>query len=161
MSLKIEMKFDEAELKKLARIPEFVRFQAADKALRAMARPVIEKARSIAPSSQATGSRKKWSAKYKTNDKYQIDSGKEIGANVKKASYGSILYVGAKWPTGNKQQFNASPNGRKEVFWGRPQGTIYKPPERFMQKAFDETRSQQISAFASSLESSMKELNLG
>jgi len=161
MSLKIEIKFSEAELKKLAKIPEFVRYQAADKALKAMAKPVMDKAKSIAPSSKATGTRKKWSAKYKADSKWQIDSGKEISSKVAKVSHGSILYVGARFPTGNKQQFNASPDGRKEVFWGRPQGTIYKPPERFMQKAFDETRSAQQSAFVASLEASVKELNLG
>jgi hypothetical protein len=161
MSLKIEIKFDENELKKLAKIPEFVRYKAADKALKAMAKPVIEKAKSIAPDSRATGTRKKWSRKYKDDSKWQIDSGKNISSKVIKNDSGAVTYIGATFPKGNKQQFNASPDGRKEVFWGRPQGTVYKPPERFIQKAFDETRSAQQSAFVASLEASMKELNLG
>jgi hypothetical protein len=169
MSLKIEIKFDENELKKLAKIPEFVRFQAGDRALRAMGKPVLEKALLLAPSSRQVApmsnsnkpSREKWGKKYKTDSKWQIDSGKELGQKVAKVQNGSILFVGANYPRGNKQQFNSSPKGRKEVFWGRPQGTIYKPPVRFMQRAFDETRSAQNSAFIRSLERSLRSMNLG
>jgi hypothetical protein len=169
MSLKIDIKFNEDELKKLAKIPEFVRYQAADRALAAMASPIIAKAIMIAPNSQVVApmsnskipSRDKWSKKYKSNSKWQIESGKEIGRKVAKVSYGSKLFVGANYPKGNKLQFNSSLKGRKEVFWGQPQGTIYKPPVRFMQRAFDETRSAQNSAFIRSLERSIRSMNLG
>lgn len=161
MSLKIEFTFSESEMKKLEKIPEFVRFVAADRALKAMAKPIIEKAKAIAPSSVRSGSRKKWGPKYKGDSKYQNDSGQEIDSKVQKHNRGAKIYVGATFPRGNKQQFNASPKGRKEVFWGRPQGTVYKPSERFMQRAFDETRSAQNAAFIASLQRTLKRMNLG
>ena len=164
--LKIEI--DPKALAALENIPAMFIFKVADVAMKAAAKPVIDKAKSIAPSSrQSYGTngptRKKWSRKYKTNAAYQNDSGKEIGVKVLKSSRGAIAYVGAKYPLGNKQQFNdsGSGKGRRVVYWGKPQGTIYRRKERFLQRAYDETRNEQTTAFIAAAEAEVAKVNFG
>lgn len=159
--MNLEIKINEAEIAKLAKIPVWLQLNAIDKALKAMATPIIAKAKAIAPSSRETGTRQGWSAKYKNDPKWQIDSGREIGSKTVKTKNGAIAFVGVRHPRGNKQQFNQAKDGREVVYWGRRTGLRYRPPYRFMDRAFDETRSQQDSAFVASIQSSFGSMNLG
>ncbi len=162
MSLQIKVEMDFRALEMLEKIPQMLQFAVADKVMLAMVKPVVDRAKELAPSSRESGTRKKWSAKYKSNNKWQVDSGRHMGSKTVRYDRGAIVYVGAKYPTGNKQQFNSnSEKGRKEVLWGRSTGRVYKPKERFIQRAYDETRDAQFRAFEAELQRQVKELRIG
>ena len=156
MSLSIEFTIDEALMRQLDRIPELIRLGPMDRCLTALARPVVAKAKQLAPSSRSTGSRRKWSEKLKNDPKWAIDSGKHMSSKVHKGNKVTMVYIGAKCPKGNKQQFWANPKGKRA---GRK--VIQRPDPHFLQKAFDETRSQQVAAFNAQLAKELKELGLG
>ncbi len=172
MSLEIEIHFDEAQIKKLLDIPLHLRLGPAERVLTAMARPVVAKAKAIAPSSRRSGTRKKWAKQISPNPQTdppfdpqkwaQTDSGKHIGYVYRKRDNGGYLVIGGKGKDAFKQNFDAG-ESRKVMYWGRDSGTTKRipPKERFMQKAFDETRSQQISAGNAQLEREIRELNFG
>lgn len=162
MTLEIQITFDEAQIQKLLEIPLLMRLGPAERVLKAMAKPVIERAKSIAPSSRQSGTRKKWSKKYKDNPNYQEDSGKHIGMKYIKTERGGLMIVGGKYPRANKQNYEAG-DKRKIVYWGKKTSKIKRinPSERFMQKAFDETKQEQITAGNEQLTKEMKELSLG
>ena len=162
MTLEIQINFDEAQIQKLLKIPLLMRIGPAERVLKAMAKPVIERAKSIAPSSRRSGTRKKWSKKYKDNAAYQEDSGKYIAMKFIKTERGGLMIVGGKYPRANKQNYEAG-DKRKIVYWGKKTSKIKRinPSERFMQKAFDETRTQQITAGNEQLVKEIKELGNG
>jgi hypothetical protein len=184
MSLKIELKFDESQLKQLEKIPIHVRINAADDCLEAMSKEVLRKAYAYAPRSVSTGTRLKWSKKYSTSAKWRVNSGEHLGSKIKKNNKGALAYIGAKYPKGNKQQFSApKAEQRGHYLWGKPGQTIvttsrsgkqytyvrktegqmlkFPASQRFIQRAFDETKPQQLSAFYKALEKSLQELKLG
>ncbi len=162
MSLNIAIDFNEDMIRHLEQIPLQLRLAPGERCLKAMAKPVIERAKQIAPSSRESGSRKKWSAKYKNDPKWNNDSGRHIGLKTIKNNRATRIYIGAKYPQGNKQQFDASPKGRRVFYWGRDAGKVrQRPNPHWLQKAFDETRSQQINAFNEQLSKELKELKLG
>ena len=168
MSLDIKMDFNEAQIAKLVKLPLLVRHAVGDKCLKAMTKPVVAKAKLIAPSSitastkSPQGSRAKWSQKYKSDSGYQNDSGKSVGSRVIKTAFGAIVFVGFTHPKGNKQQFNQSEKGRRVVLWGKMSLIARaKPTERVMQRAYDETKPEQLSAFNAQLEIEIKEINFG
>lgn len=162
MTLDIQITFDEAQIQKLLNIPLLMRLAPAERVLKAMAKPVIERAKSIAPSSRRSGTRKKWSRKYKDNPAYQEDSGKYIGMKYIKTERGGLMIVGGKYPRANKQNYEAG-DKRKVVYWGKKTSKIKRinPSERFMQKAFDETRAQQVTSGNEQLTKELRELSLG
>ncbi len=162
MSMDIKITFDESQLAKLAQIPVLMRLKPAENVLKAMASPVVERAKSIAPSSRRSGTRKKWSSKYKDNPSYQEDSGKYIGRKLIRTGNGGLVIIGGLFPRANKQNFEAGEK-RKVVYWGKTTSKVKRinPKERFMQKAFDETIAQQVTAGNAQLEKEIRELNLG
>lgn len=162
MSLNVEITFNENMFRQLGRIPEMLRLKPAERCLQAMAKPVIERAKQLAPSSEQSGSRRKWSAKYKGDPKWGISSGQHIGMKTIRNNRATRLYIGAKYPKGNKQQFDASTKGRRVFYWGKDAGKIrQRPNPHWLQKAYDETKSQQVAAFNAQLAKEVKELNLG
>lgn len=162
MTLSIEIKFEQAQLDKLMQIPLLMRLGPSERVLKAMAKPVVAKGKAIAPSSRASGTRKKWSKKYKNNQAYQNDSGQHIGYVFRKNNGGGILVIGGKHPQANKQNFDAGKD-RKVMYWGKDSGKVKRvdPKDRFMQRAFDETRAEQITAGNAQLEKELKELRIG
>ena len=184
MSLKIELKFNESQLKQLEKIPIHVRINAADDCLEAMSREVLRKAYAYAPRSVSTGTRLKWSKKYRSSAKNRLNSGEHLGWKIKKNNKGGLAFIGGKDRKGNKQQFSApKAEERGHYFWGKPGQTIrttsrsgnqytyvrkkdgkmlnFPASQRFIQRAFDETKPQQLSAFYKALEKSLQELKLG
>lgn len=163
MSISIQVSFDEKMVADLLRIPEVLRLGPADRCLSAMCKPIVAKAKALAPSSRRSGSRRKWSQKIKNDPKWSgIDSGKHIGMKVAKHNKGARVFVGAQYPKGNKQQFDASPNGRRVKLWGRDAGRVrLRDNPHFLQKAYDETKGAQIAAFEKQFAIEIKELKLG
>lgn len=160
--MNIEVTFNESQLELLESIPMLVQFAVADKCMKAMVAPIAERAKSILPSSQSTGTRKKWSKKYKQNPAWQINSGRHVGAKVVKYQRGATAYVGPTYPRGNKQQFNANKErGRRVFYWGKDAGIVYIPDERPMQRAYDETKDSQMTAFMSTLTQEIAEISRG
>jgi hypothetical protein len=158
----ITLEFDEAQLAKIMQIPLLMRLGPSERVLKAMSVPVVAKAKAIAPSSRRSGTRKKWSKKYKDNPAYQNDSGKQIGVKYLKNNRGGILIIGGKHPQANKQNYDSG-KPRRVFYWGKDAGKVKRidPKERFMQKAYDETRGAQISAGNAQLDKELKELKLG
>jgi len=162
----IQFKLDATQLEKLSKIPIFVRQAVIDKAMPAMARPIMEKAKDIAPKSLETKTRDKWSKNIKNpptkNFNYvtwsKDQSADHMGYRTYKNPDGVGLKVGSKGPKGNKQRFNQGHRGRRVVYWGKKQNFSYRPRERFMQRAYDETIPQQLTAFETALRRAMETL---
>jgi hypothetical protein len=175
----IDVKFEinDSEINKLLAIPSYVAQAVVDKAMPAMARPIIVKAKEIAPRSHikqpgnATdgATRDKWSKSKKNgptkNFNYatwsQDTSGDHIGYRTFKntSAFEVAVKVGARSPRGNKQRFNQMKHTEREVYyWGKKAGKKYRPRERFMQRAYDETIPEQMSAFTEALDTEIKNL---
>ena len=162
MSLTITIDFNEDMITQLEKIPLQLRLGPGERCLRAMSKPVLELAKQLAPSSRESGSRKKWSAKFKNDPKWSVDSRNHLGVKTIKNNRATRIYIGAKYPQGNKQQFDASPKGRRVFYWGRDAGKVrQRPNPHWLQKAYDETKSQQLAAFNEQLAKELKELRLG
>lgn len=162
MSIELKIEFDEQMLAKLRRIPILLQLGPAERVLKAMAKPIVEKAKAIAPNSSRSGTRNLWSKKMRAGR----DAGhasQHIGFVYRKGENGGYLVIGGKHPKANSFNFDANKKGRRVFYWGKDSGKIKRvePSQRFMQRALDETRQAQISAGFSQLEKELKELNLG
>jgi hypothetical protein len=161
MSMELKITFDESQLAKLMKIPVLMRLGPAERILKAMAKPIVVRAKAIAPNSRTSGTRDKMSSE--TKAKWPESGKNHIKMIYRKGDGGGYLVIGASDPLGNSLNFDSSSRGRKVFYWGKDSGKIKRvePSQRFMQKAFDETKSAQISAGNAQLEKEMKELNLG
>jgi len=162
--MSIEIKINMDLVRALEAIDIRLRSGPLDRCLKAYGQPIADYAKTIAPSSQQTGSRKKWSDKYKLNAEYQNESRKHYGVKVLKASVGVI--VGAKWAKGNKQQFvhpfKKGDSYKRHVLWNKKVVTIRFPrDEQPIAKAVRTMQSAAEAAFRTQLEKEMKELKLG
>ena len=161
MSMDLKMTFDESQLAKLLKIPVLMRLGPAERIVKAMAKPIVIRAKAIAPNSRTSGTRDKMSPE--TKAKWPESGKNHIRVIYRKGDGGGYLVIGANDPLGNSLNFDASDRGRKVFYWGKDSGKIKRvePSQRFMQKAFDETKSAQVSAGNAQLQKEMKELNLG
>ena len=161
MSMELKITFDESQLAKLLKIPVLMRLGPAERILKAMAKPIVVRAKAIAPDSRTSGTRDKMSAE--TKAKWPESGKTHIRMIYRKGDGGGYLIMGASDPLGNSLNFDSSSRGRKVFYWGKDSGKIKRvePSQRFMQKALDETKSAQVSAGNAQLEKEMKELNLG
>lgn len=162
MSIEIQINMD--LVRALEAIDIRLRSDPLDRCLKAYGQPIADYAKTIAPSSQQTGSRKKWSDKYKLNAEYQNESRKHYGVKVLKASVGVI--VGATWTKGNKQQFvhpfKKGDSYKRHVLWNKKVVTLrYPRDEQPIVKAVRTMQSTAEAAFRTQLEKEMKELRLG
>ena len=161
MSMEISIAFNESAIAQLKKIPVLMRLGPAERILKAMGKPIAARAKAIAPDSRTSGTRDKMSAN--TKAKWPESGKNHIRMIYRKGDGGGYLVIGANDPLGNSLNFDSSNKGRKVFYWGVDSGKIKRvePSQRFMQKAFDETRSAQVSAGNAQLEKEMKELNLG
>jgi hypothetical protein len=162
--MSIEIQINMELIKALEEIPIRLRSGPLDRCLKAYGQPIADYAKTIAPSSQQTGSRKKWSDKYKLNPEYQNESRKHFGVKVLKSSIGVI--VGASWTKGNKQQFvhpfRKGDSYKRHVLWKKKVVTLrYQRNEQPIVKAVRAMQSTAESAFKAQLEKEIKELRLG
>lgn len=134
--------------------------------LKALAEPIQDRAKQIAPSSIKTGTRKLWgsnvTATFNPNTMRKHSSGRYISyKNLLKSDIGPMVIIGPKYPEGNKQNFNNSPDGRVVYYWGRrdKNGKIRQGDDpRFIDKARDEMLSIAITNFTSELERQLEQL---
>lgn len=121
----VKIEINEALLKAVADIPLTLRNGPLGRCLGSFAKPIARQAGSNASSSRETGSRKKWSKKFKNNGAFQNDSKQHFGHKVLRN--GIAVYIGAQYPKGNKQQFlNPTKKGDSydRYHWGKPGQTI-------------------------------------
>ena len=182
MSTSIQI--NEALIKAVGDIPITLRNGPLGRCLGSFAKPIALTAGSLATSSRATGSRLKWSKRFKNNTKFQNDSKKHFGHKVLKSAVGVL--VGATHPQGNKQQF-VMPIKRGPSYtrhsWGLEGSTIvytsrsgnaftrvnnskatvanFPLAERATVKAYHQSGGSAESAFLDQLNKEMKELRIG
>jgi hypothetical protein len=167
MSMTITLEFDEAQLAKIMQIPLLMRLGPSERVLKAMANPIVAKAKAIAPSSTKSGTREKMGRN--RTEKFvgkqantTVDSGKHITSKFLRNNKGGLLIIGGAHPKANKQNFDSG-KPRRVFYWGKDSGKVKRinPTERFMQRAYDETKAAQQSAGYAQLEKEIKELKLG
>ncbi len=164
MQFTVKMPKD-AELDRIfATIPVLDRYKVTDKAIRAAAKPVVDRAKEIAPRSSRTGTAKKRymkNAKDKTKSyNWDYPVWRTIKATVRKYSAATFAAVGPAWPLGNKVFFNSAhiKGSRTEVLWGRRSGKQWRQMDNWMKRAGDETAAQQRAAMLASLKKSLDEM---
>lgn len=182
MSVSIEI--NQALIKAVEDIPLTLRNGPLGRCLGAFGKPIATNASSLARSSRESGSRERWSKKFKNNAAFQNDSKHHFSHKVGRS--GIVVWVGATYPKGNKQQF-VMPFKKGDSYtryhWGKPgqvitttsrKGTVYtrnansKPTtanfprqDRAVVRAFDRSQSSAESAFLNQLQKEIKELRLG
>jgi len=166
MSLSLTLDLDEAMIAILIQVPLHLRLAPAERVLKAMAKPIVEKAKSIAPSSRKSGERNRWGKKYKGDASYQNDSGQSIGFVFRKTETGGYLVIGGKHPQAGKQNYDAGKDRTIKLWGNNPvkypiRVKRIEPKDRFMHRAYDETRDAQLSAGFKQLETEIKELKIG
>lgn len=171
-------------IKAIGAIPLTLRNGPFGRCLGEFAKPIARATEPLSRSSRESGGRKRWSKKYKDNPAFSNDSRKHIGHKVGKS--GVVVYVGAQYPKGNKQQFvmpYKKGTSYTRYLWGKPGQQVLRTSRRGNQyyatvgakaqtanfpnnerapvRAYDQTRSQAEAAFLDRLQKEIKELRLG
>lgn len=129
----------------LARLPFELRTGVIPKALRAAAAPVEKKARQLAPDSEKSGSRKKWSRKVRQKRAGTKPHKQTIGhSTVRRYRDSDAIFVGPLHPQGNL--INVIGHDHNQVLWGNRTGWVIHPT-RYLQDAAQQTQGQQQTAF--------------
>lgn len=139
-----EQSFREAD-QLLARLPFELRTGVIPAALRAAAGPVERAARKLAPDSQESGTRERWSKKVQALRANTAPHHQTIGHSTVR-EYGEItaIYVGPIHPAGNL--INVIGHPHKQVLWGRSTGQTI-PPNYYLAAAAEQTKGEQQAAF--------------
>lgn len=149
----------DAELEKMFNaVPQLERMGVADKAVRAGGRPIVKRARQLAPRSSRTGTSKKRSKNQRTAADWDYPLWKTIKQVVRKYNTNAASVIGPEWPKGNKAYFNTSPKGRRKFLWGRDTGEVVPQIRNWIVQAFDETRTEQLNAMKVSMKKSMDKI---
>lgn len=159
--IEIDFSFNEQQIEQLVKIPELLRMQPAQRIMKAMAQPVLRRAEILCPDGEQSA--KKQSSKVKASMSKWGRSKDNFGIKAISHNRGARVYVGGKWPRANKLHFfGHKKGGRDVVYWGR-RGGKFRPIEKphWLQKAYDETKSEQHSVFIEQLTKELKELRIG
>ena len=138
-------------------VPMLQKYNVGDKVIRAGAKPVVARARALAPKSSATGSTKKRSKKQQADADWNFPLWKSINYVVRKYQKHTEGVIGPEYPKGNDAYFNTSPKGRVRKLWGKVPGpdsklsAIAPQVRNWIAQAFDETKSQQVEVMKSKL----------
>lgn len=150
--MKVKVAFNANRINRvLKQIPLKVQFAAYDAGLRPAAKVVEKRSKELAPSSQKSGSRNKWSKSMAASRAGVKPLDQSIKVKVVRGGSREVPYamVGPERPQGNVAHF-VSPlkkNTREVVLWGRRTNRTAPKDDDFMRQAFDETRKQQERAF--------------
>ena len=154
----IALTFDAAALDQINRVleqlPGLMQSAAFEGGLRPAGEVVAKRMRQLTPRSSSSGATKKWSKKTAQSRAGESPLADNIGVKVlrPKNRTASVL-IGFQWPGGNKGHF-VSPMkrvDREQVLWGKRTGKRVAKANDFQRQAFDETKSQQASAFISGM----------
>lgn len=120
-----------------------------DRAVKKAANIVSVRARQLAPDGDKSGTRKKQSKK--TKAKWGGKLKRTIRVKLLKYERSSWAVVGPKSPEGNMAHFMQE-KPRRLVLWGKATMVQkYRIERNWITRAFDETKSQQLSAMEASL----------
>ena len=161
-----EFNLDERQLKRLDSIPYLFRTQVVDKVLRAMAVPVLSKAKAIAPDAtkpvQADGrtNRQKQSKKMHAAGWNATNSRDNLGYRFVAFDHMGVLVIGGRSPAANKLNFDSG-EARDVVYWGTYARKLKRvaPEDRFMHRAYEETKGEQVAYGVAKLQSELRDLN--
>lgn len=180
----IKVEIDSKLIEAVEAIPITLRNGPLGKCLDSFARPIASQSGTMARSSRESGSRRKWSRKYKNNPAFQNDSKQHFGHKVGKS--GIAVWIGATYPKGNKQQF-VMPVRKGDTYtryhWGKPGSPVVSTSRRGNQyirtatsktstatfpkadratvRGFNAAKSSAEQSFMAELNKQIKELKLG
>lgn len=122
------------------------RHKLTDQVVDAGSAPVLARARELAPRSSVTGTARLRSKKQRQEADWAYPLWKTIKRVIRKYEYTGIAIIGPSWPKGNKAYLNTSPKGRRQVLWGNRTGRVVPQIRNWIVQAFDETKSEQLTA---------------
>ena len=141
----------------LGRLPKLVVSEGGplDRAVKAACNLIAKRARQLAPDSRKTGTKEFQSAK--TKAKWPVRLKTTIRTKVIKYPNGAWGIVGPKSPEGNAAHFMQE-KPRRHVLWGKATAIKkYRIERNWITQAFDETKSEQLSAVEASLKRDIDE----
>lgn len=132
-------------------VPILERARLSEQVLKAGARPVVTRARQLAPRSTPE-MRAKRSRSQRDKADWDYPLWKTIKMVFRKGRRAAgMSVIGPEWPKGNKAYFNTSPKGRQQVLWGKRTGIVVPQIRNWIVQAFDETKPQQLAAMKAKL----------
>jgi hypothetical protein len=184
VALSTSIQINEDLIKQIGQIPLMLRNAPFGRCLGSFAKPVAAACQGHAQSSRSTGSRLKWSKKFKNNAALQNDSRQHFSHKVFKGGVGVV--IGATYPKGNKQQF-VMPYRKGESYtrnhWGKPGSPVvytgrsgrqytrinrskatvatFPKEQRAPMRAYRQTSGAAEAAFVNQLQKEVKELRIG
>jgi hypothetical protein len=153
----IDIGGEQSVVNMLGRLPKLVVSEGGplDRAVKAASSLIAKRARQLAPDSRKTGSRDKQSAKAKA--KWPVRLKTTIRSKVIRYPNGAWGIVGPKSPEGNAAHFMQE-KPRKHVLWGKATAIRkFRIERNWITQAFDETKSEQLSAMEASLKRDIDE----
>jgi len=157
MGIKLGLPSD-ADLNKMFNaVPILERHKVGDKVIREGTKPVVKRARELAPRDRV-GHGKKRSKNQQGAANWTIPLWKTIAQVVRKYDVRTTGVVGPKWPDGNKAYFNTSPKGRKVWYWGKDTGKTAAQVRNWIVEAFEDTKPQQLEGMKQKLKTVMDEV---
>lgn len=150
LDIKLQLPTDAEINRMFDAVPILERYAVMNQTITAGAKPIVTRARQLAPRSKPED-RAKRSKKQQAAADWEFPLWKTIKVVYRKYSRTQVAVVGPEWPKGNKAYFNTSPNGRRQVLWGRVTGAIIPQIRNWIVQAFDETRPQQLDAMKKKL----------
>lgn len=159
IDIKHTMPTDRELSKMFDAVPQLRRHDVMNATLRSGSKVVVDRAKKEAPRSKERDVARR-SVDQRT--KYNWDSPplwKTIARVIRKSSHSGLAVIGPKFPDGNKAYFNQPRSGkRRHVLWGVDTGRVYVVTRNWLAFAFDQTRSQQLSAMKSTLKKKIDEM---
>lgn len=168
MALNIKKMPTDAEIRRMFdAVPILERYKVADQVVRAGSKPIMTRARQIVP--EQIGKREL------TSEEQDAGFGKPLKTTIKQVvrtgssrnKGGGVAVVGPEHTgpngAGGKAYLLAEhkTNTRRRVLWGKEPVTLSKfavKIRNFMNQAFDETKSQQLSAMSAKLRKVMEDI---
>lgn len=132
--------------KLLDAVPQLKRHEVKMLSTQAGAQVILARASSLVPKG-TEADRKKRSKKQKAAANWNIRLSSTLAFVTRETRSRAYSVIGPRHPDGNKAYFNSPKTGsRSHVLWGRNKGRTKSAIRNWIVQAFDETRSQQLSA---------------
>lgn len=140
-------------------VPLLKKHEVMSATTKAGAKVIVSKAKQIAPRG-TQADRDKRSKKQRASANWNIRLHTTVAMVTRGRYTRSFSIVGPRHPDGNKAYLNSPKSGsRRHVLWGnRTRVRQKKATRNWMMQAFDESRSQQLSAMKSALTKKVDEM---
>jgi hypothetical protein len=158
LDIRVKLPSD-AELKKMFdAVPQLKRHAVMKTTTTAAAKVITQRAKQLAPRGTKADAAKR-SKKQRSEANWNVKLRTTVAQVTRTYDNGSFSVVGPKSPNGNKAYMN-QPRTRSRLhkLWGKDVGRTYKAARSWIVAAFDETRSQQLSAMKTALSKKIDEM---